>query len=146
MNRRLKLFIVAAALTTSLVAEEAPQILEKVVYPLKGDDGRKEGEIRGERATVSSEGLVHIEGLVWEAYSSDDSIQMIVTTPECRYNTKTKVISSYSDVKIERHKAVMTGTGYICDIKKRKLTIVNNAKVVLRGMELWRQKTTSEEQ
>lgn len=146
MKRRLWLCTCLAAVAISVVAQDAPQILEKVVYPVKGEDGRKEGEIRGERATVSSEGLVHIEGLVWEAYNSDNSLQMVVTTPECRYNTKSKIISSYSDVKVERHKVVMTGTGYICDIRKKKLIIVDNAKVVLRGMALWRQKPASEEQ
>jgi LPS export ABC transporter protein LptC len=137
---------VGTCLGTWLAVAEAPQILDDVVYPLKGEDGRKEGEIRGKRATVSSEGLVHIEGLVWEAYNSDNSLQMIVTTPECRYNTKSKILSSYSDVKVERHRAVMTGTGYICDIQKKKLIIVDNAKVVLRGMGLWKLKKNSEEQ
>jgi len=137
---------VGACLGTWLTAEEAPQILIDVVYPLKGEDGKKDGEIRADRATVSSEGLVHIEGVTWEAYNSDSSLQMIVTTPECRYNTKSKILSSYSDVKVERHRAVMTGTGYICDIQKKKLIIVDNAKVVLRDMGLWKPKKTSEEQ
>ena len=62
---------------------------------------------------------------------------MTITTEKCRYNARAGVISSYGDIRIERGGLIITGTGYICDVKRRKFAIVSESRVVIKDQELW---------
>lgn len=112
------------------------QVLKNLRYPIKDAEGRKTGELVGDEFRMGGGGPVEVKGLRWTMIRPDGN-DLVVTSEACRYNADDGVISSEASIRIDRGDVVMTGDGYVCDLKQERLVILNNARVVIRGKELW---------
>lgn len=143
MNLRVAMLCLAVC-ARAMAADEKAQVLEGFVYPIKDASGAKVGELRGARATVGEKGMINVQELEWvSAVATGDTLR--VTTPRCRFNPETKVISSYSEIAIEKGGMRMTGTGYVCDVQSKRLVIVDNARVEFDNIELWSRHASKKE-
>ena len=123
------------------VLAQGEQVLTDFRYPVKDKDGRVKADLIARAFRIPTNGLVRVEGLEWRVRAGEGTIPMVVTSDRCRFNRESNVIASDASIRIERGDTVMTGTGYICDLTGSSFTLLNDARVELRGVSLWRKKT-----
>lgn len=100
--------------------------------PRYNEDGQLEAILFGDRATAVSDHLVDITNLRIETLSGDE-VDMRATAPICRFDQRSGVATSESDIRITRNNVVITGQGFRWDAATARFEIHRNARVVIRG-------------
>jgi hypothetical protein len=135
MNRRWLGLIAMLSLSAVGVAQRAGMELEGFRVPEYNEDGTMKSQLFGQRALLDQDDKVVINGLRIEFYDTGKS-NAIVTAPHCIYDRASKDAESEGDIQIEMAEMTVTGRGYICSGKEKRFTILNDAKVVLKNVQL----------
>ncbi len=135
----LMLFAVLAAAAT--FAQQPAQPGQPKVHTIKqfrlpdmDETGRVRGEIFGDSARVPEEGLIDIANMRLLIYGANGSVELRVTSPHCAYNRERSIAGSKSSVLIENKDFILSGEGYLCHLRRQRLEIANQARLVLRSM------------
>lgn len=134
--------LVAGLMLTSLVRADsgstnnAPAtnagFIERFEYPERDEEGKLKYMLKGEKAVFRPDGLMEVQNLRVETYSSN-RVSMVFTTPTCTVDQVKKRGATASPVKLERPDMIVTGVGGTWNDSKKLITINSNVRVVLTG-------------
>jgi hypothetical protein len=117
-------------------AQNEPVTITEFDVPEYDEEGNMTSRIRGDTATVMTDGFIQVNGLTMEIYKEGDTnrtVEMRIASPRCLMHRDKKAAVSDSDVRIARDNMVVTGRGFVWNNNQEKLTILTNARVVIRG-------------
>jgi phage-related protein len=109
--------------------------LEGFRVPEYNEDGTMRSQLFGKRATLNQDDMVVINDLRIEFYGTGKS-NAIVTAPHCVYDRASKDAESEGSIQIDMAEMTITGRGYTCSGEEKRFTILNDAKVVLKNVQL----------
>ena len=135
MNRCFVSLIAMLLLSAVGVAQQAGMELEGFRVPEYDDDGTMKSQLFGKRALMRKNNKVVITDLRIEFYDAGKS-NAVVTAPHCLYDRVRQTAKSPGAVKIEMEEMTVTGRGFTGSGKEQRFTILNDAKVVLKNVQL----------
>ena len=100
-------------------------------------NGVMKSEIFGERAKPLTNDMIRITGLRIVMYKNK-AVDVVLTSAHCTEDRKTRNAFSNDEVKIERGKEVINGTGFRWESEKQRIEILNKFHMVMVGnVKLW---------
>ena len=97
------------------------------------ESGRPEWQLEGREAEVD-EIMVEMKDVNLHVYRKNKA-DLYITSPACRYNRTTKVISGAGKVHAETKGLVVDGHGYRMLAEQRRLFIDRDGRMVIRNAE-----------
>jgi len=106
--------------------------IEKFEVPERDEHGELRRKISGDRALLLPGGIMDVENLRVEVYSSN-KLTMVFTSPRCVMDRARNRATTDAPVRVERDNMVITGIGGDWDGSKSEVNIHSNTQVVLRS-------------
>jgi len=134
--RRLVLMVLlccALPLCGVLLGDEKVTPIEDLRLPLEHyEDGRIKTQLIAGLAKVPPQGDIEASDVRVEFYRENGDSEARMFVEECRYMRTAGMVTSESNVRMEREDIVITGTGLEWNAKEQIVKILDNAKVVLK--------------
>jgi lipopolysaccharide export system protein LptC len=122
-----KLLVILIILSTCLTAQENSFSAKSFKVVEYNDDGTLNNILTG-KSGESFGDETKIEGVHVEMFTKDS--KLILTTPKCTYNQKTKACTSKEAVEVDGDGVHISGIGFDVDNESKKIFIRSKVKVV----------------
>ena len=143
MTSKLKIIISLTALSGIIYAASGGSggsggVQRKIKFPeYDRASGRVTSMLSGEKAVPQRNGTVLIEGVRLETYQYGNSgrkVDLIIETPQCFFNFRTRVVTSEGIMKMRRANgsAALVGRGFKWSQRTSELTITNSVRTIMR--------------
>jgi lipopolysaccharide export system protein LptA len=128
-SRHWKTAWVFMLLCVAAVAQEAGMEISGFRVPEYDEQGQMTSQLFGDHAELGKDGVVKIEGVRVELYRNGE-VFITVISPGCFYNQKSREVRSDEVVSAESDGIRVTGSGYLLDVEKRTVQVLDNSRVV----------------
>lgn len=106
--------------------------IEKFEVPESDENGNLKWKIKGDRAQLRADGLMAVQELRAEFYSSN-RVAIVFSAPTCLLDRANRQASADSAMRVEGATLVVTGNGWMWNGDKSSFVVSNNVRMVISG-------------
>jgi len=129
--RRAAAFLVAGtACLVGVSADDAPLVIKGFKTRGLRKDGTTHWEMQGGQATLQGV-QTKLDDMTLKLHTPQDVVT--ITSPNCLFNTETKIAASEGALHAETRTYTLDGVGYEVDTQGQRLSIRSKVRMVIRG-------------
>lgn len=93
------------------------------------DDGQLKTELFAASALMQPDGHIGATGLVFRCFKQSGETELTIKADNCKCDQNEQMAKSDSKVSMEKEDLKITGTGFVWEGKKERLTLLSNVRV-----------------